>query len=286
MYDTAIIGSGPAGLSAALNLKLHEKDVIWFGAKDLSVKVEKSEKIANYPGIPMVSGADLNRKFHEQMEQMDLSLTDAMVTNILPMDGSFQLLAENEIYEARTLLLAIGAVAAKGFAGEQDFLGRGVSYCATCDGFLYKGKTIAVYCQDRHFEHEAEYLAGLARKVYLYTPYADCGVDLPNVERLTRPLKEVIGGMKVTAIRLTDGTELAADGLFCLRNAVAPAVLLPGLSMDGPHIAVNRRAETNLPGCYAAGDCTGRPYQIAKAAGEGNVAAHSILEYLSSDGKK
>ncbi|MCD8156121.1 MAG: thioredoxin reductase, partial [Clostridiales bacterium] len=110
--------------------------------------------------------------------------------------------------------------------------------------------------------------------------------DLPNVERLTRPMKEVIGGMKVTAIRLTDGTELAADGLFCLRNAVAPAVLLPGLSMDGPHIAVNRRAETNLPGCYAAGDCTGRPYQIAKSVGEGNVAAHSILEYLSSDEQK
>ncbi|MCD8323562.1 MAG: thioredoxin reductase [Clostridiales bacterium] len=220
------------------------------------------------------------------MEQMDLSLTDAMVTNILPMDGSFQLLAENEIYEARTLLLAIGAVAAKGFIGEQDFLGRGVSYCATCDGFLYKGNTIAVYCQDTHFEHEAEYLAGLAGKVYLYTPYADCGMDLPNVERLARPIKEVIGGMKMTAIRLTDGTELAADGLFCLRNAVAPTVLLPGLSMDGPHIAVNRRAETNLPGCYAAGDCTGRPYQITKAVGEGNVAAHSILEYLSSDGKK
>ncbi|MCD8230569.1 MAG: NAD(P)/FAD-dependent oxidoreductase [Clostridiales bacterium] len=281
MYDTAIIGSGPAGLSAALNLKLHNKDIIWFGSAQLSDKVEKSEKIANYPGLGMISGTELNHRFAEQMAQMDLTLTDRMVTMILPMEESFQLLAENEIYEARTLLLAIGAVTAKGFPGEQEFLGRGVSYCATCDGFLYKGKTIAVYCQDRRYEHEVEYLAELAEKVYLYMPYKDSELNLPNVERLQMPIKEVRGGMKVTELQLTDGTTVSIDGLFCLRNAVAPGTLLPGLSMDGPHITVNRQMETNLPGCFAAGDCTGRPYQIAKAVGEGNVAAHSILAYLS-----
>ncbi|MCD8218020.1 MAG: NAD(P)/FAD-dependent oxidoreductase [Clostridiales bacterium] len=280
MYDTAIIGSGPAGLSAALNLKLHNKNIIWFGSEDLSMKVEKSEKIANYPGLGMISGAELNRRFAEQMEQMDLSLTDRMVTTILPMGESFQLLAENEIYEAKTLLLATGAVSGKGFPGEAEFLGRGISYCATCDGFLYKGKTIAVFCQDPRYEHEVEYLAGLAEKVYYYMPYSGGEIAMPNARRLSEPIKEVTGDRKVSAIHLTDGNEIAVDGLFCLRNAVAPTALLPGLQMDGAHIAVDREMRTNLPGCFAAGDCTGRPYQIAKAVGEGNVAAHTILAGL------
>ncbi len=280
MYDTAIIGSGPAGLSAALNLKLHDKNIIWFGSEDLSMKVEKSEKIANYPGLGMISGAELNRRFAEQMAQMNLSLTDRMVTTILPMGESFQLLAENEIYEVKTLLLAAGAVSGKGFPGEAEFLGRGVSYCATCDGFLYKGKTIAVFCQDPRYEHEVEYLAGLAEKVYYYMPYSGDEIGMPNAERLSKPIKEVGGDRKASAIHLTDGSEIALDGLFCLRNAVAPTALLPGLQMDGPHIAVDRGMRTNLPGCFAAGDCTGRPYQIAKAVGEGNVAAHTILDFL------
>ncbi|MCD8149491.1 MAG: NAD(P)/FAD-dependent oxidoreductase [Clostridiales bacterium] len=280
MYDTAIIGSGPAGLSAALTLKLHDKNIIWFGSEDLSMKVEKSEKIANYPGLGMISGAELNRRFAEQAAQMDLSLTDRMVTTILPMGESFQLLAENEIYEAKTLLLATGAVSGKGFPGEAEFLGRGVSYCATCDGFLYKGKTIAVFCQDPRYEHEVEYLAGLAEKVYYYMPYSGGEFGMPNVRRLPKPIKEVTGDRKVSAIHLKDGSEIAVDGLFCLRNAVAPTALLPGLQMDGAHIAVDRNTRTNLPGCFAAGDCTGRPYQIAKAVGEGNVAAHTILDFL------
>lgn len=281
MYDTAIIGSGPAGLSAALNLKLHNKDVIWFGSGELSSKVEKSEKIANYPGPGMIAGTELNRCFKEQMEAMEIQPTDKMVTTVMAGASGYQLLAGNDIYEARTLLLAIGSVSAKGFPGEERLLGRGVSYCATCDGFLYRGKTITVYCGDRRFEHEVRYLAELAEKVYLSAPYADSGIGLSNVERLSKPIRQVAGEARVSAIVLADQTEINVDGLFCLRGAVAPAALLPDLAMDGAHIIVNRRMETNLPGCYAAGDCTGRPYQIAKAVGEGNVAAHSILEYLS-----
>ncbi|MCC8080681.1 MAG: FAD-dependent oxidoreductase [Lachnospiraceae bacterium] len=281
MYDTAIIGSGPAGLSAALNLKLHNKDVIWFGSGELSSKVEKSEKIANYPGPGMIAGTELNRCFKEQMEAMEIQPTDKMVTTVMAGASGYQLLAGNDIYEARTLLLAIGSVSAKGFPGEERLLGRGVSYCATCDGFLYRGKTIAVYCEDRRFEHEVRYLAELAEKVYLSAPYADSGIGLSNVERLSKPIRQVAGEARVSVIVLADQTEINVDGLFCLRGAVAPAALLPDLAMDGAHIIVNRRMETNLPGCYAAGDCTGRPYQIAKAVGEGNVAVHSILEYLS-----
>jgi len=284
MYDAAIIGAGPAGLSAAINLKLHNKTFIWFGSSHFSDKVEKSEKIANYPGMGLITGAELNRRFAGHAREMELAAVDKMVTSIMSGKDRYMVLAENDIYEARTLLLCIGAVAAKGFPGEEALLGHGVSYCATCDGFLYKGKTIAVYCGAKRYEHEVSYLAELAAKVWLYTPYQDCEIALSNVERLPGPIKQVEGEKRVSGLTLADGSRVAVDGFFCLRSAVAPATLLPGLEMDGPHIVVDRRMGTNLPGCYAAGDCTGRPYQIAKAVGEGNIAAHSIVEYLVKQG--
>ena len=280
MYDVASIGTGPAGLSAALTLKLHDKQIIWFGSADMSAKVEKSEKIANYPGVGMVSGHELNEKFRRQAAEMGLACVDKKVTTISSMGESYALLADNEMYEAKTVLLATGVVTGKTFAGEAERLGRGVSYCATCDGFLYRKKTIAVYCADRRYEHEVEYLAGMAEKVYLNTLYKDSGIDLENVEHVG-PIREVRGDTFVESIVLHDGREIPVSGLFCLRNAVAPTQLIPGITVDGAHIVVDRLQRTNLSGCYAAGDCTGRPYQLTKAVGEGNVAAHSILEYLS-----
>ena len=280
MYDAAIIGTGPAGLSAAITLKLHEKDIIWFGSRQFSPKVEKSEKIANYPGVGLISGQELNERFQSHAAEMGLEPIDRMVTAIMPVKDHYSLLADNELYEARTLLLATGVVSAKGVPGETEFLGRGVSYCATCDGFLYKGKTIAVICGSKRYEHEIDYLAGIAEKVYVYRTYKEVS-ELPRNAEAVLPVKEIKGGMKVNSIVLSDNTELPVNGVFCLRNAVAPSTLLPGLALDGPHIIVNRAQATNLAGCYAAGDCTGRPYQLTKAVGEGNVAAHSILEYLS-----
>ena len=280
MYDAVIIGTGPAGLSAAINLKLHEKNFVWFGSAGYSDKVGKSEKIANYPGLGLISGNELNQRFFEHAREMGLESTDKKVTNVMPMDDYLMVLADNEVYETKTLLLATGVLTAKSYEGEDELLGRGVSYCATCDGFLYKGKTIAVFCGAPRYEHEVEYLAGIAEKVYLSAGYPDCKLDLPNVEKIT-PIKAVRGGMKASQIELHGGTVIDIDGLFILRNAVAPGTLVPGIETDGPHIVVNRRQETNIPGIYAAGDCTGRPYQIAKAVGEGNIAAHEMLEYMA-----
>src|SRR5699024_2705712 len=142
------IGTGPAGLSAALNLKLHNKSILWLGSPALSQKVQLSHAIANYPGLDTLSGAELNRKFTDQINSMGLEITDRLVTNILPDDSGFSLLGGNDFYQAKTVLLAIGSAGPKALDGEEALLGRGVSYCATCDGFLYKGKTIAILCTD------------------------------------------------------------------------------------------------------------------------------------------
>ncbi len=284
VYDTAIVGSGPAALSAALTLKLHNKSIIWFGSRKLSPKVEASERIANYPGVPMVTGPELNRLFGEQIAGAGLEITECQVTNIVQTRRGFMLQGGNEIYDARTVLLCTGAVSPKGFPGEAELLGRGVSYCATCDGFLYQGKTIAVYCGAREFEHEAEYLSEIAGMVYLFTPYPDCGIRRDNVVLNPGVIRAVLGESAAKGVELMDGSVLDTDGVFVIRPSIAPGRLLRGLKIDGADIVVNRKMETSRPGCYAAGDCTGRPYQLTKAVGEGNVAAHSIVEYLA--GKK
>lgn len=280
MYDVAIIGSGPAAVSAALTLKLHNKSIIWFGSKKLSPKVEKSEKIANYPGVPMVTGPELNRLYREQIKAMGLEITEQQVTKISASRKGFMVLGGSDIYEAKTVLLATGAVSGKGFPNEAELLGHGVSYCATCDGFLYKGKTIAIYCGSKDFEHEVTYLAELADKVYLFTPYA-CELTGENINVNPGKMKAIRGEKKANGIELLDGTTLDVDGVFVLRPSVAPANLIKGIELSGADIVVDRNMATNKPGCFAAGDCTGRPYQLTKAVGEGNVAAHSIIAFLS-----
>lgn len=282
IYDAAVVGGGPAGLSAALTLKAHNKSIIWFGSDALSDKIEKSEKIANYAGFEPIGGKELNDRFRAQIKTAGLVLTDKMVTQITKSRNGFSVLADNELYKAKTVLLAVGSVPPKGIINEQEMLGRGVSYCATCDGFLYKGKTIAVFCGAQRYEHEVEFLAETAEKLYLYTTYESTFTH-PNIEILTKPMKAVLGENRVEGIELTDGKKIKTDGAFFLRSSVAPATIFKGLEMNGAHISVNRNCETNKEGCFAAGDCTGRPYQIAKAVGEGNIAAHGIIEYLAKE---
>ena len=280
MFDTAIIGTGPAGISAALTLKALKKDIVLFGSEKLSQKIRVAEQIRNYPGLPGVSGMRMQEAFLDQLQKMEIPITDKTVTGIYNMGTHYSILCDQEMFEARTIIMATGVEAVKPIPGELEFVGRGVSYCATCDGFLYKDKTIGVLCTTKDLEHEIEYLADLAEKVYLIPLYKDVAVKAENVEVMKRKPAAIEGGMKAEKMVFED-REVAVDGIFMLKQAVAPSVLLYGLETAGGHIIVDRGCKTNLPGCFAAGDCTGRPYQYVKAAGEGNVAAHSAVEYLS-----
>ncbi len=280
MYDCIIIGTGPAGLSAALNLKPYKKSFVWFGSKNLSDKVQKAEKITNYPGFPELTGQELFAHFEEHIQSAELEITEKTVTNVMAAGNYYMVLADNEVYEAKTLILAMGVMTAKLLKGEDELLGRGVSYCATCDGMFYKDKEIAVLCNDPKYEHEVEYLADLAEKVTYFPLFSDSQVKKENVTISKDFPVEVNGIDRVTGLTLKSGEILKVDGIFCLRNAIAPSKLIPGLEIENGHIVVDRAQKTNLPGCFAAGDCTGRPYQYTKAVGEGNVAAHSCISYL------
>ena len=281
MHDLIIIGSGPAGVSAALTAHARDLGFLWFGHADLSAKIEKAERIRNYPGLPDVTGQEMKESFLSQIEGIGLTLMPGQVTAIYPMGNYYAVSLGQEIHEARAILLATGMETSKAVPGETELLGKGVSYCATCDGFLYKQKNIAVACTSPKFEPEIEYLADIASQVTVFAAYKGCGIHRENTSVIQGYPTKVSGEGRVQAIS-HQGQEIPVEGVFFLKDSISPAVLLNGLQMEGAHIQVDRMQRTNLKGCFAAGDCTGRPYQYAKAVGEGNVALHSILEYLSS----
>ena len=279
-YDCIIIGSGPAGLSAAINLKTYNKNFLWFGNANLSDKVQKAEMVTNYPGMPEITGLELAEAFIAHKESAGLEIMDKIVSTIYDMGGYYTVMAENQFFETDSIILATGVVPSNQYPGEAEFVGRGVSYCATCDGALYKGKTIAVVATAKRFEHEIAFLTDLAEKVYLFPYYKKCEIEKENVEMIKKPIKEIKGGFRVEELVYGVDESLKVDGIFIMRSAIAPTTLLNKLEVKDGHIEVNRQMETNVKGVFAAGDCTGKPYQYAKAVGEGNVAAHSVIEFL------
>ncbi|MBR5708845.1 MAG: NAD(P)/FAD-dependent oxidoreductase [Oscillospiraceae bacterium] len=282
--DIAIIGSGPAGVSAAITAKTRNRSVVLFGTSALSPKLEKAHKILNYAGLPEVSGAELAERLREHLRVMDIPVTEEQATAVYAMGKYFAVETASGMTEASAVILATGVFGGKPIPGEEEFLGRGVSTCATCDGNFYKGKTIAVLGFGAEAPKETEYLASLVAKVY-YFPAAGRELEDPpaNVETIAAKTAAISGEGKAERVE-TDAGEYAVDGVFVLRDAVPADRLVPGLKMDGPHAEVDLRMRTNLPGCFACGDLAGTPYQYIKAAGQGNVAALSAAEYLASLG--
>ncbi len=282
MFEVAIIGTGAAGISAALTLKQLNKNFIWFGSDNLSFKINKAEKIRNYPGLINVSGEEMRDVFKEQIKTMGIEITNKMVTGIYKGDGFYSILCGNDYsVEAKTVIVATGVLINKPIKGEVENVGSGVSYCATCDGFLYKDKEIAIYSESKEYDHEVEYLANLASKVYFFHNYKDSNVKGDNVIFVDDKMEEIKPGLKQKTIVTKKGEEIKVNGVFILKSSYSPSVLVPGIEEEENHIKVNRKMETNMQGLFAAGDCTGKPYQYTKAVGEGNVAAHSVVEYLA-----
>lgn len=279
MYDSIIIGTGAAGISAALTLKQLNKNFLWIGPKNLSFKINSAEKIRNYPGLSSVSGVEMKNAFLKQINDMNIDILDKQVTGVYDLSTHYAVLCGDESYESKTIILALGVESVKPIKGEIELLGQGVSYCATCDGFLYKNKDIAVVATSKEFEGEVKYLASLANKVTFIPIYKDVDVNLENVTILKGMPKSITKENKKLYLDLNN-EKIEADGVFMLKSAISPAVLVPGLEAQEGHIVVDRLCNTNLKGVFAAGDCTGRPYQYAKAVGEGNVSAHSVNQYL------
>ncbi|WMI80144.1 NAD(P)/FAD-dependent oxidoreductase [Anaerotignum sp. MB30-C6] len=286
MLDVAIIGGGPAALSAALNCRQRNKTVCVFGRSLDSSLLFSAEKVDNYLGMPDVNGEEMLNRFYAHAVKNGVEFQECRVSQILNVGEHYMINAENNFFEAKAVILATGLSKSKGISGEMDYLGKGVSYCATCDGMLYRNKKVVVVSENEEGEAEANFLADICKEV-LYVPlYKDIAHLKDNVVVLDAKPKAVLGQSdKLTALE-TDKETISCDGIFFAKNTMPPDSLVFGLKTDGKNIEVDRRMATNLPNVYAAGDCTGTPYQIAKAVGEGLVAALSAVSDIDKMKKK
>ena len=280
-YDIAIIGSGPAGLSAAINANIRNKSMIIFGNAELSHKLVKAPKINNYLGFYDVTGLELKERFQQHIDAMDIKLMNEKVNTVYAMGDYFVLQVNEKMYEARAVIIATGMEFTRPLKGEAEFLGNGVGYCATCDAPLYKNKVVTIVAYNKEGEEEANFVSELASKVYYIPMYKGEYKLNSNIHVVKEIPLEILGGDKVEKLKLNN-TELTTDGIFLLKDSVAPDQLVPGLLIEEGHIKVDRNMRTNIEGCYAAGDCAGKPYQYLKSAGEGQVAALSAVSYLDS----
>ncbi|SHI51122.1 NAD(P)/FAD-dependent oxidoreductase [Desulfosporosinus lacus] len=255
-YELAIIGCGPAGLSAALNAKIRNRDFVLLGSEFCSPKLSKAPQVDNWLGFPEIGGEELRQRFLDHVKEKDIPITPFKVTNIYP-GPPYTLMGKEKSFEADTIIIA------------------------TCDGPLYKDKKVAIISYNQEGEDEANYMANICSKVY-YIPYYSEILKLdPRVEIKKGKAKKITGDQKVEQLDLGE-EQLIVDGVFILRDTLPAEQLVSGLEMEEAAIKVNHKLETSMPGLYAAGDCTGQPYQLIKAAGEGGTAALQAVKYLDS----
>lgn len=279
-YDIAIVGTGPGGLEAAITAKIRNKDIILFGNKNLSLKITKATEINNYLGFPDITGEELAKAYDNHLQKMNIDINTSRINAIYAMGDYFALQSAEEMFEAKSVIISTGVVTGKTLPGENENLGRGVSYCATCDAALYKGKEAIVIGYSPKEEEEVIFLAERAEKVTYIAMYKNVLFLADNIEVVEGrfPRKIIKNEDRITLV--TNKESYEADGIFILRDAVSPDKLVPGLLIEDGHIVVDRAMRTNIEGVFACGDVTGKPYQYIKAAGEGNVAALSAVSYL------
>lgn len=294
--DIAIIGGGPAGCSAAINGLARGRSVVILSGDYRASYLYRASELNNVPGMPGLSGAEMLDLYHNHAVSMGAVILNGRALMIVPFSyrtaagqdaTGYQIAYGDHILQARTVILATGASVATPFPGEEDYIGRGVSYCATCDGMLYRGRTVAVIAKTQEAVEEALHLVRIGCKVHLFINPADIRrweISLPadSFESVTNGSSFRIegDGNSVTKLSFAESSVEVAC-VFVLRASIAPSALLAGLALDGTYMITDKSQATNIPGVYAAGDCTGKPLQVAKALGEGLVAALSADTHIT-----
>ncbi|MBD5084934.1 MAG: NAD(P)/FAD-dependent oxidoreductase [Clostridiales bacterium] len=263
-YDLLVVGGGPAGLTAAIHARARDKSVLVISNDPLASPLCRAPEMANYPGLPGVTGGELVERLLAQAKGLGVEFKQGRALSAMPMGKSVMVSVENDMAEGSAVILALGVSRAAPLKGEAELLGRGVSYCATCDGMFYRNKSVVCAGDAPNFDEEVEFLRSIG-----------CQVTVKRLAGL-----EILGEGRVSGVRDAQGEETPCDGVFLLRSSIAPAHLAPGLELADGYIKVDGHMATSLRGVYAAGDCTGQPLQLAKAVGQGQIAAHFALEAL------
>ncbi len=294
MYDVAIIGCGPAGLSAAIYTARAQLKTILFGDPTKG-NLYKSHIIGNYFGFPeTITGPALTEKGLEHIKKLNAEHQNVEIVDIrLNDDGQFILKdsTQKEI-ESKTVIIATGqSYALSGIKNEKELTGKGVSYCVICDGYFFRNKEVVVIGHGNYAAEEALQLLNYTQKIKIlshgkefnFSSEMETALKKTSIvlEKTVR-IKEIAGAHKAEKLIFTDGTEHPTEGVF-MAVGVAGAVSFAkklGIEMNGSYIKVNMEGQTNIPGLFAAGDCTGSPPQVATSVGNGCNAALSAIKKL------
>ena len=296
MLDAIIIGRGPAGLAAAiygkrasLNIAVVEKEYEGTG------QIAESSCVDNYLGLPGINGYDLGEQFRNHAVDFGVDFIEHEVVAIEKQPGGWKLAFEDgSSKEARTVIYAAGAQPRKAdVPGEDRYIGKGVSYCAICDGAFYKGKTVAVLGGGDTAVDEALYLSDLCEKVYLIHRRTEFRGAAQRVEQarkkaniefvLGETVKEFVGGEKLTAVRLNSGTSIELNGVFVAYGSKPQTELLRGIVAldDSGYVVANEDGRTSQEGFFVAGDVRTKTLrQVVTAVSDGANAITSVAEYI------
>jgi thioredoxin-disulfide reductase len=299
IYDTIIIGAGPAGMTAGIYATRREMKTLIIG-REIGGQVSLAGEIENYPGFKSISGFDLINSMQEQTKAAGAEIKNYQVENIEKNeDGNFLVRTVKETFEAKTIIIAMGLSPRRlAIPGEKEFLGKGVSYCANCDGPFYKNKTVAVVGGGNAALDAAEVLSKIAKQVYLihysdkfaaFDVLVDKVKTTKNIEMfLNSAVKEIKGEQKVNKIKILNSAtkeekELEIDGIFIEVGRVASTDLVADFveRNESSQIIVNDKCQTKTEGVFAAGDVTNVAFkQITIACGQGTIAALAAYQYL------
>lgn len=284
MLDAIIIGNGPAGISAALYIQRAGLKSLIIG-KD-SGALAKAEKIENYYGfVNPISGKELVSNGLLQAKRLGAQYINDEVTG-LSYDGNFTVYTASKSFSSKSVLIATGKVKNKPrFKGLDEFEGNGISYCAVCDGFFYRGKNVAVIGSSDYALHEAKELLPLVKSLTLLTDGNNLTINIPPSIKVNRKkIRSVEGNDFAEKINFEDGSKMNIDGIFIAAGSASSSDLAKkiGAEIDKDNIVVDENLHTNIDGLFAAGDCTGGMLQISKAVYEGSKAGTEIIKYVRS----
>ena len=293
MYDVIIIGAGPAGISASLYTKRAGlKTLVLYSSKS---NLEKAEKIENYYGFEKgINGKDLYNTGIKQAKKLEIEVEKEEVINILDNrfygKKGFEVITDKNEYQTKGVILATGNERKiPNIKGIKEFEGKGISYCAICDGFFYRNKNVAVLGSGNYAIAETNELINLAKHITILTN----GEKAPefraeNVKVETRNIQDITGNNKIEKVIFDDNTNLEIDGIF-IAYGVAGSIDFArklGAITKQNNIVVNEKMETNIKGLYACGDCTGGLLQISKAIYEGSTAGLQMINYIKEINKE
>ena len=287
MYDVIIIGAGPAGISASLYVKRANKNVLvlYHGESQL----EKAHMIENYYGFPGgISGTDLYESGIEQAKALGVEVKNEEALHIsMTADMNYEVVTSDNKYEAAALILSTGNKKIKpNIKGIDEFDGKGISYCAICDGFFYRKKSVAVIGNGDYALSEAADLENIVKSLIILTD----GLPAPETDKyevITKKISEIKGEGKVGAVVFDDGSEIELDGIFVAQGVAGGADFAKklGVALEGDSIKANPDMSTNAPGVFSCGNINGGLLQISKAVYEGAEAGLSAVKYVKNKGE-